>query len=68
MYEYQNIKTFLLKVILQIGQKNFLLLKKSKILYLGHMSLVILTVNELLDCFVEKNCKNLIKQSLEEKK
>ena len=30
MLEFQNIKTFLLKDILQIGQKKFLLLGKSK--------------------------------------
>ena len=31
MLEFQNIKTFLLKDILQIGQKKFLLLMKLKI-------------------------------------
>ena len=31
MFEFQNIKTFLLKDTLQIGQKNFLLLVKLKI-------------------------------------
>ena len=36
MLEFQNIKTFLLKDILQIGQKNFLLLAKLKIQILGH--------------------------------
>ena len=36
MLEFQNIKTFLLKDILQIGQKKFLLLKKLKIQFLGH--------------------------------
>ena len=35
MLEFQNIKTFLLKVILQIGQKRFLLLAKLKIQFLG---------------------------------
>ena len=39
MLEFQNIKTFLLKDTLQIGQK-FLLIK-SKILFLGLMLLVI---------------------------
>ena len=38
--EFQNIKTFLLKDILQIGQK-FLLLIKLKIQFLGLMLLVI---------------------------
>ena len=36
MLEFQNIKTFLLKDILQLGQKKFLLLKKLKIQFLGH--------------------------------
>ena len=40
MLEFQNIKTFLLKDILQIGQK-FLLLIKLKIQFLGLMLLVI---------------------------
>ena len=40
MLEFQNIKTFLLKDILQIGQK-FLLLIKLKIQFLGIMLLVI---------------------------
>ena len=38
--EFQNIRTFLLKDMLQIGQKKFLLLVKSKIQFLGHMLLV----------------------------
>ena len=41
MLEFQNIKTFLLKNILQIGQKKFLLLIKLKIQFLGLMLLVI---------------------------
>ena len=36
MLEFQNIKTFLLKDTLQIGQKKFLLLVKLKIQFLGH--------------------------------
>ena len=39
--EFQNIKTFLLKDTLQIGQKKFLLLVKLKIQFLGHTQLVI---------------------------
>ena len=35
MSEYQNTKTFLLKDILKIGQKKFLLLIKLKILFRG---------------------------------
>ena len=41
MLEFQNIKIFLLKDILQIGQKKFLLLIKLKIQFLGLMLLVI---------------------------
>ena len=41
MLEFLNIKTFLLKDILQIGQKKFLLLIKLKIQFLGLMLLVI---------------------------
>ena len=40
MLEFQNIKIFLLKDILQIGQKKFLLLGKLKIQFLGLMLLV----------------------------
>ena len=36
MLEFQNTKTFLLKDILQSGQKKFLLLVKLKIQFLGH--------------------------------
>ena len=55
MIEYQHIKTFLKKVTLQIGLKKFLLFKNLKILCLGHMLLVILTVKELLERFIKKN-------------
>ena len=41
MLEFLNIKTFLLKDILQIDQKKFLLLIKLKIQFLGLMLLVI---------------------------
>ena len=36
MLEFQNINTFLLKDIYQIGQKKFLLFIKLKIQFLGH--------------------------------
>ena len=36
MLEFQYIKTFLLKDILQIGQKKFLLLVRLRIQFLGH--------------------------------
>ena len=41
MLEFQNIKTFLLKDILQIGQKKFLSLIKLKIRFFGLILLVI---------------------------
>ena len=40
MLEFQNIKTFLLKNILQIGQKKFLFLVKLKMQFRGIMLLV----------------------------
>ena len=39
MLEFQNMKSFLLKDTLQIGQKKFLLLVKLKMQFLGHMLL-----------------------------
>ena len=50
-------KTLLLNAILQIGQKNFLWLKKTKIQFHGHVSLMILMVKKLLESFIKKNCK-----------
>ena len=44
MSEYSNIKTFLLKAILQVGLKKFLLLKKLKIQFHGHILLMIVMV------------------------
>ena len=41
MLEFKNLKLFLLKDILQIGQKKFLLLIKLKVQFLGLMLLVI---------------------------
>ena len=40
MFEFQNIKTLLLKVTLQICHKNFLSLVKLKIHFLGLMLLM----------------------------
>ena len=50
-------KTFLLKVILQIVLKKFLLLKKLKIQFHVHMPLMILMVKKFLEHFMKKNCK-----------
>ena len=41
----------------KIGLKKFLLLKKLKIQFHGHMSLMILMVKKLLKHFMKKNCK-----------
>ena len=65
MLEYQNIKTFLEKAMFQIGLKTFLLSKKLKTLFRGHMLLVILKTKELLQRFTKKDCKKQIKKSLE---
>ena len=39
-----------------------------KILYVGHMLLVILTVKKLLERVIKKNCKKQIKQNLDLKR
>ena len=52
----------------QIGLKKFLLLQKLKILFRGHMLLVILKVKKLLERFAKENCKKQIKKNLELKK
>ena len=55
---------FLLKDTHQIGRKKFLLLVKLKIQFHGHMLLMISIVKKLLEDFMEKNCKRLIKKNL----
>ena len=61
MLEYQNIKIFFQNVTLHIGQKKLknvkFVIKKGKILYHGHMLLVILKENKLLEHFMKTNCK-----------
>ena len=64
-FKCQNIKIFFQKATPQVGQKEFLLLKKLKILGRGHLLLVVLKENKLLERFTKKNCKNQIKKSLE---
>ena len=51
LLEYQNRKTFLQKAMSRVG------LKKFKILFRGHMLLVILKENKLLEHFTKKNRK-----------
>ena len=66
--EFQSIKTFLLRDILQIGQKKFLLLVKLKIQLLGLMMLMTRMANKLLEVFIKKNCKKLVEKNLGYKK
>ena len=65
MSEYQHTKTFLLKDMLKIDRKKFLLLAKLKTLFRGLILLLTYMVNQLLQVFVKKNCKNLVKKNFE---
>ena len=65
MYDFLNTKIFLLKDIRQIGLKNFLLLVKLKIQVDGHVSLMISMVKKLMEHFMKKNYKRIIKKNLE---
>ena len=60
MLEYENIKVFLLTDVLKTGLKKYL----SKILYHGHMLLMILMMKKLLDRLMKKIYKRQIKKSL----
>ena len=60
--KYKNI---FVKDICQIGQKKYLSLRKLKILYHGHMLLMILMVKKIIGTFMKMNCKRLIKKNLE---
>ena len=59
--KYKNI---LLKHTNQIGLKKFLLLVELKIQFHGHMLLMISRVKKLLEHFMKKNYKRLIKKNL----
>ena len=48
--------------------KKYLLLRKLKMLYHGHMFLMTLMVKKLLVTFMKMNCKELIKKNSEQKK
>ena len=48
----------------QIGLKKFLLLKKLKTLWRGHILLVILKAKKLIEGFTKKNCKKQVKKGL----
>ena len=64
MLEFQNIKTFLLKDILQTGQKMFLLLVKLKIRFLELVLLMIWRLKKKLEVSMKKNCKKLVEKNL----
>ena len=68
MLEFLSIKIFLLKDMFLIGRKKFLLLLKLKIQFHGLMLLMILMMKKLLEVFMKKNRKRLIKKNLEKKK
>ena len=68
LLEYKNIKTFLQNAMFQNGLKKFLLLKKLKIMFRGHILLAILTKKKLSERFTKKNLKKQIKKNLELKK
>ena len=46
-----------------IGLKKFLLLQKLKILFHGHMLLLILKAKKLVENFTKINCKKQIRES-----
>ena len=54
MYEYWYTKIFLQKVTLIIDLKRLLLLKKLKIVFCGHILLVILKLQKLFERFAKE--------------
>ena len=62
-----KINIFLQKAMFQIGLKKFLRLKNLKILFRGHMLLVILKAEKLLKPFTKKNYKKQNKNNLGQK-
>ena len=64
MSKYKNI-AIMQKVTVQIGLKEFLWLKKLKMLYPGQVLLMILTEKKLLERFTKTICKKQIKKNLE---
>ena len=63
--KYKNIFT---KGYVPNWSEEVFLLQKLKILFRGHMLLVILKTKKLLERFMKKNCKKQIKKCLELKK
>ena len=64
----QNKRTFLLKDMLQIGQKKFLLLVKLKILYHGLLLFVILMVKKYWNFLWKRIAKNKPRRIYKQKK
>ena len=62
--EYQNTKTFFLKDMLQIGLKKLFLSKKFKVLFHGHMLLMISMMKKIWKHFMKKNYKKQINKDL----
>ena len=62
LLEYQNLKVFLQKVTLQSGRKKLLGLKKLKILYRGHVIIMILLERKLnqKELRIEKEIKKKV--------
>ena len=65
MLEFQNIKTFLLKDALQIGQKKFLLLVKLKKTVPWTYVVSYLNGEEVTGSFYEKKLQKAVKKSSE---
>ena len=64
MLGFQNIIKFLLKDILKIGQKKFLSLAKLKAQFCGLMLLANWMLKKLLEVFMKRNCKKLVKKNI----
>ena len=65
MLRFQNTKKLLLKDTRKIGQEKFLLLGKLKIQFRGYTQLVTRMVKKLLEVFMRRNCKKLVKKNSE---
>ena len=63
-FKIGDTKMFLLKDTHQIGLKKFLLLVKLKIQFHGHMLVMISMVKKLLEHFMKKSYRRLIKKNL----
>ena len=60
LFVYENIKIYFQKAKFQVDLKKLWLLRELKILCHGHTLLVTLTVKNLLEQFMKKNCKKEI--------